>query len=442
MTRDEGRLSRQESLGLLLSAEDSAPELSRYRRAQKLWKSLPIPGVVRGAVTSAIYRLSKGATSMAALEESLQPYRPMLPKPAAQIPPGPVVLSAYLSATSGIGRGGRMSLTALRAAGLDPQLHDLAEASEGWGNHADGGVWFCHCNAPEAAKFIVRSEDAWPYYRVGYWAWELPRLPAEWKTIAGLFHEIWAPSQFVLTALRKALPADGPLLRLVPHPLPEISSVAPDRARFGLGGGVFAFLCMYDVHSSATRKNPLGAIKAFQIAFTPDRADVVLLVKVVAAADSATCMDELTAAVSGWPNIRLITDMLDDHDADVLISSADAFVSLHRSEGFGLSIAQAMALGRPVIVTAWSGNMDFCGAGAALVKYRLIPVRDPHGVYSAYEAPGQVWADPDLRGAGRILRDFADHPAKARALGEAAKRHIELRLPSGYDVDRLRRWIA
>src|SRR5262249_43192734 len=148
-----------------------------------------------------------------------------------------------------------------------------------------------------------------------------------------------------------------------------------------------------DVHSSATRKNPMGTIGAFQRAFAPDRTDVALLVKIVDADHSAGCVEDLEAAIAGWPNIRLISDMLSDAEADMLIASADAFVSLPRAEGFGLSIAQAMALARPVIVTAWSGNMDFCDRGAALVPFRLVPVDDPTGVYVA---PGQVWADPDL----------------------------------------------
>jgi glycosyltransferase involved in cell wall biosynthesis len=257
-----------------------------------------------------------------------------------------------------------------------------------------------------------------------------------------MFHEVWAPSRFVVDALKRMPLRHAPTIRLAPHPRPDVADVEPDRARYGLADDVFAFLAMYDVHSSASRKNPMGAIAAFQEAFDPAHADVVLLVKVVAAAESRTCMDELTAQIAGWPNIRLVTDMLSDDEANRLIRSADAFVSLHRSEGFGLSIAQAMAMGRPVIVTGWSGNMDFCQQGATLVRYALVPVSDPHGVYSDFEGPEQVWAEPDLSDAARAMRRFAADPAAARAEGEVARRHIMHILPPAYDISSIRNWIA
>jgi hypothetical protein len=86
--------------------------------------------------------------------------------------------------------------------------------------------------------------------------------------------------------------------------------------------------------------------------------------------------------------------------------------------------------------------MDFCDEGAVAVGYRLIPVEDPHGVYAIYAAPGQVWADPDLQAAAAAMRDFADHPDRARALGEAGRRHIRERVPTGYDIEHLRPWLA
>ncbi len=430
------------TLRLLLKPEEHAPDLPRYRRAQRLWKALPIPAPVRAGLTAVLYRVSGRVRSMAALEQSLAPHRSLLPRPAGEIAPGRLILSGYLSDTSGIGRAGRISLDVLRQAGLSPISHDLRRSPEGWGRHEPGGIWFCHCNPMEATEFLLRADDPRACYRIGYWAWELPNIPPDWAEVAPLFHEIWAPSRFVLEGLQRALADSGVTLRHVPHPLPAVADVRPDRARYGLADDVFAFLCMYDVHSSATRKNPMGAVSAFQRAFEPGRKDVVLLVKVVAAAESTSCLDDLIAVTAGWPNIRLLTDMLNDDDANRLICSADAFVSLHRAEGFGLSIAQAMAMGRPVIVTAWSGNMDYCGEGADLVGYSLIPVSDPHGVYRPYEAPGQVWAEPDLEGAARAMRRFAADPAQARKLGETARRHIERVLPKGYDIAPLRPWIA
>lgn len=374
------------------------------------------------------------------LEADLAPYADLVPRAPDEIPPGRLIVSGYFSATSGIGRGGRMSLEAFRAAGLQPISHDMQRQHDGWGETETGGVWFCHCNALEAADFLVRVDAPRGCYRIGYWAWELPNIPAQWAQAASLFHEIWTPSRFVMEAVRRGLPKTGaPKVRLAPHPLPDVAGVRRARARFGLAKDVFAFLAMYDVHSSATRKNPMGAVRAFQAAFSANRDDVVLLLKVVAAADSTSCLDDLIVATSGWPNIRILSDMLSDEDADRLICSADAFVSLHRSEGFGLSIAQAMAMGRPVIVTAWSGNMDFCTEGAALVDFALTPARDPYGVYAAFEGPGQVWADPNIASAAEAMRRFADDPAMARKLGEAGRSHIEGALTRAYDVGDLTR---
>ena len=426
----------------LFKPEAQPAGLTRYRRLQRWWKALPVPQGLRLAITAILYRLSPGVRTIAVLDQTLTAAQSLVPRALDDIAPGRLIVSGYINDTSGIGRAGRMSLDVFRHAGLAPQPHDLRSAPDGWGRIEPGGVWFCHCNAMEAADFILRCEAPHACYRIGYWAWELPNLPPAWVEAIPLFHEIWAPSRFIAEAVERAAGPHGPVVRYVPHPLPQVRDVQPDRARYGLGPNVFAFLCMYDVHSSATRKNPMGAVRAFQMAFDPARRDVRLLVKVVAAAESQSCLDELLNQTQGWPNIQILTDMLTDEDANRLICSADAFVSLHRSEGFGLSIAQAMAMGRPVIVTGWSGNMDFCGRGAALVGYTLIPATDPHGVYRQYEAPGQVWAEPVLEDAVRAMRSIAADPDEARALGEAGQRHVERVLPAGYEVEYLRRWIA
>lgn len=437
--RHRQELYLQRKLDLLRSPKEleaTAPVLGRARR---LWKSLPVPGSVRGAATSLFYRLAGRARVYVEVERQVRSARTILPADPSLIRPGEFVLSGFLSDQSGIGRAGRMSVDVLRAAGLSPRAHDFRLHPDGWSPEHEGGVWLAHCNAPEAADFIFRSENPRNSYRIGYWAWELPELPPQWAQIAKLFHEIWAPSRFIADALTQATADMGIPIKVALHPHPNLSDVRPDRRRFGIPDGVFAFLCMYDVHSSATRKNPMGAVQAFQAAFEPDRKDALLIVKVVAAGDSKGCLDDLRRAVAGWPNIRIMTEMLTDGVANSLIASADAYVSLHRSEGFGLSIAQAMALGRPVIVTAWSGNMDFCDQGALLIPAKLIPVVDPTGVY---DETGQVWADPDIAEAAKAMKRLADDPQAGQALGEVARRHLRERLPTGYELDHLRPWLA
>ncbi len=405
-------------------------------RARRAWKALPAPVWLRNLATWIFYRIAPKARAAAEAEAMAAFWAERRPRPANEITPGRLVVSGLLSDVSGIARAGRLSLAAFRAAGLDPIVHDWRREPQGWGERPEGGVWFGHYNAPEAEYFLAHSEGPRDCYRVGYWAWELPNLPASWAKTAGLFHELWAPSTFVADTLRRG--TEGVVVRCVPHPLPELTGVRPDRGRFGLPDGVFAFLAMYDVKSSATRKNPLGAVRAFQRAFAPDRADVRLLLKVVAD-DETPDLAELRATTEGWANIALVVERLTDAETSALIAAADAFVSLHRAEGFGLSIAEAMALGRPVIVTDWSGNVDFCQQGAINVGYRLIPVDDPTAIYGG---EGQVWADPELEEAAAAMRRLADNPTSARSLGEAAREHIHRVLPKAYDIAPLRPWLA
>lgn len=420
-------------------APQHALEPAGYRLAQRAWKALPLPRGLREQATSLLYRALPRAQQIADGDRIAHAAQTLAPRPADLIAPGPLVLSGFLSDVSGIGRGGRMSRDALRAGGLEPVLHDLRNQPLGWEPAAGGGVWFGHCNAPQATEFLTRSTAAHASYRIGYWAWELPNLPRTWADAAALYHEVWAPSVFVANAIRRATQGLDVQVRCVPHPLPDASGVDADRDAFGLPQEPFVFLCMFDVLSSITRKNPMGAVDAFQIAFSPDRSDVLLCIKVVCDPARPAALADLYSRIEGWPNIRLLTDRLTDAQSDQLIASADCFVSLHRSEGFGLSIAQAMAFGRAVIVTGWSGNMDFCDAHAICVGYHLTSVLDPTGIYDAED---QVWAEPDLEQAAQAMQALAGDRDAARQRGLAGKSHIAARLPRVYPTAHLAPWLA
>lgn len=415
------------------------PAPAGYRLAQRAWKSLPLPQSVRAQATSLLYRSSSLAQRVAANDRLTDVAATLPPLAPPQIATGPLILSGFLNDVSGIGRGGRMSRDALAASGVAPILHDLRKDPFGWDPPSAGGVWFGHCNAPQSTEFLMRSASAHACYRISYWAWELPNLPRSWAESAGLYHEIWAPSTFVADAIRRATRGLEVKVRCVPHPLPEVSGVVSDRARFDLPDDAFVFLCMFDVLSSVTRKNPMGAVDAFQTAFGPHRRDVLLCIKVVCDPANSESLALLRAKVTGWPNIRILTERLSDTVADRLIASADCFVSLHRSEGFGLSIAQAMALGRPVIVTGWSGNMDFCDAHAICVDHELRPVVDPTGIYTETD---QVWAEPDLNHAAEAMQRLVADPEAARRRGEAGRVHIATRLPRAYPIAHLQPWLA
>ncbi|WP_293680011.1 mannose-1-phosphate guanylyltransferase/mannose-6-phosphate isomerase, partial [uncultured Phenylobacterium sp.] len=415
------------------------PEPAGYRLAQRVWKALPLPLGVREQATNLLYRTFPLAQQVAVHDRVGEAAQTLSPRPSSDILAGPFILSGFLGDVSGIGRGGRMSRDALRAAGIAPILHDMRKDPFGWTPAASGGVWFGHCNAPQATEFLARTAAAHACYRISYWAWELPNLPQSWAEGAGLYHEIWAPSTFVANAIQRATQGMHVQVRCVPHPLPDVSGASADRRRFDLPDDAFVFLCMFDVLSSATRKNPRGAIDAFKLAFAPHRSDVWLCIKVVCDLDDPPILSALRMEIEGWPNIRIVTERLSDLLSDRLIASADCFVSLHRSEGFGLSIAQAMAMGKPVIVTGWSGNMDFCDAHAVCIDYQLRPVIDPTGIYAEND---QVWAEPSLEHAAQAMQAMADDPDAARQRGLDGKLHIASRLPRLYPVAHLRSWLA
>jgi len=254
---------------------------------------------------------------------------------------------------------------------------------------------------------------------VGAWAWELPDLPRTWISNAAYAHEAWTPSRFAATALEKALPGR---VRVVTPPL----AVAPPvparlgRDAFGLPEDAIVVLTAFDLASSFARKNPLAAIAAFQAAFGA-RPDRILLLKIANPGHFPADFARVAAEVAGAGNIRLFTATLPDADNFALTACADIVLSLHRSEGFGLILAEAMLLGIPVIATAWSGNMDFMDAASAgLVRARLVPAVDPRGTY---DLPASHWAHPDLAEATAALAGLAADPIARRGLGARGRRH-------------------
>jgi glycosyltransferase involved in cell wall biosynthesis len=293
---------------------------------------------------------------------------------------------------------------------LPAHTADFAVTSE---TPPHGAPLLLHVNAPLVPLVLFRlPRDVARGRRViGYWLWELPTVPPEWRAGAKFVHEVWVPSDFVAGAVEPLLPGR---VRVVPLPL-ALARPAPsalDRSAFGLPRDAVLVLVTFNLASSFERKNPLAAIAAFRAAFG-ERADRVLVLKVGNREHFPDDFARIAADVGGVPNIRLETRTLPTADVHALTAASDIVLSLHRSEGFGLVMAEAMLLGRPVIATGWSGNMTFMDAdSAALVGYRLVPARDPRQVYV-----GANWAEPDQTDAVAHLRRLADDADARAALG-------------------------
>lgn len=346
----------------------------------------------------------------------------------------PLTVAGLLRNACGIGEGARLCAEMLERLAYPVALADLTPtfshvncappalqgpAAAG----APGGATIIHINPPliPYSRLLLGRRRTAGQRIIGYWAWELPRIPREWCRAFDYVHEVWTPSSFCADAVRGFT---GKPVHVVPHPVDAPRPSALRRADFGLPEDAFVALSMLHFGSGFARKNPLAAVRAFRQAFG-DRRDALLIVKVTADTPLPWAEQALREAVADAPNIRLMQSVLSRPDLGALLAASDAVLSLHRSEGFGLVLAEAMRLGKPVVATGWSGNMEFMSAdSAALVGHRLVPVDDPQGTY----ADDQMWAEPDVADAARWLARLADDRAFARALGAAAARHAEDRL--------------
>jgi glycosyltransferase involved in cell wall biosynthesis len=247
-------------------------------------------------------------------------------------------------------------------------------------------------------------------------------FPEVWAPAFDLVDEIWAPSGFTAEAIRGR--TKKPVL-VVPHPAANGRAAAPDRARFGVPEGRVAVFANLDLNSYVARKNPEGAVAAFREAFGEAADGPVLILKTHGGRHVEAARRRIREIVDGAANVIVIDQVLAAADLASLQASADIYLSLHRAEGFGLGIAEFMALGKPVIVTGWSGNMDFTDEScAALVGFDLVPVKPQDYPY----ADGSRWAEPRLADAVRHLRELALSAERRASLGRRGQARVREKL--------------
>ncbi|HET9143494.1 glycosyltransferase family 4 protein [Actinophytocola sp.] len=351
--------------------------------------------------------------------------------PAEPEPPRPPVrefgvnLAGNLTGELGIGEMGRIVHRTLAHAGV-PMVSVVEEESlscrTGVPAPADTGQpRFPVSILAVNADFTQLLLDAHPAagagrYRIGLWAWELADFPAWLHDGFALVDEVWTVSEFCREAIAAHAPPDIAVKR-IPVPVPDPgTSPMPQRRP----GDPVRFLFAFDFNSTAGRKNPLGLVGAFRHAF-PGRTDVSLVIKATNGDLHVGAAERLRQAVADDPRISLLERYLSVAELDQLYADSDAYVSLHRSEGFGLTVAEAMIRGLPVAATGYSGTAEFLDDTVGWpVGYRLVEVGPGWHPYQ----PDGIWAEPDLERAAAALRQIADDPAEAARRGKAAREHL------------------
>jgi glycosyltransferase involved in cell wall biosynthesis len=312
-----------------------------------------------------------------------------------------------------------------------PQHEDQSRAGDGM----EYEVTVMHLIPPEMRFAVERYPNLLKRtYNINYWTWEVPNLPYAWASAFNLLDEIWTPSTYTRDILKKF--TDLPVFYM-PIPI-EIAtsgkSTADTRRKFGLPTDRFIFFFAFNPGSSMARKNPYALIEAYRKAFgdshAPDKPLLVIKTQHLTASINAVIEPKLRAAVDSVGGVLMDADFTRDAMND-LLNVCDCFVSLHRAEGFGLSIAEVMGLGKPVIATGYSANMDFMTPENSYpVRYQLRPVtwqdhEDQPLLQRVYvPGEGQVWADPDTDEAAMLLRHVVSHPEDAQRRGDMARQDI------------------
>ena len=332
-------------------------------------------------------------------------------------PPRGVNVVGYFRSELGVGEAARQAVSALDSAGipllplhgatipLNRQWHEFRQLD--------------HTAACYPVNLICMNADALPEfahqagpeffenrYSIGLWFWEVTKAPRDrWKQAFEHLDEVWVPTRHVAEAVTAVSPL--PVFQ-VTIPI-EMAGISPTpRRALGLPDG-FLFLFAFDYLSVFARKNPVAIVEAFTQAFEPG-SGAKLAIKCINHEHDAEHHQELMAAVSRHPDIQVLDQYLAPENKNALIASCDCYVSLHRSEGFGLTMAEAMYVAKPVIATGYSGNLDFMtSSNSYLVDYTLAEIGPDAGPYPA----DGVWAEPDVEHAAGLMRAVYDDPAEA-----------------------------
>jgi glycosyltransferase involved in cell wall biosynthesis len=340
-----------------------------------------------------------------------------------------VNLVGYLTTESGVGEAARSMVRIIEEAKIPFALNNitprlLRSQDDTYTNLFRKDNPYCinilHVNADMVPYTANRLGIDWflNKYNIGYWYWELEEFPKKWKNSLRCFDEIWVASDFCLHAISKISPV--PVIKMSPSIEVKMSR-SYRRDYFGLRESSFVFLYVFDFLSVIERKNPQAVITAFKKVFGGrTENEVVLVLKLTNPDKNKPAHSEILKGAEGLP-LKIIDTYLERDELYGLISVSDCYLSLHRSEGFGLPIAEAMYLGKPAIATAYSGNMEFMNdKNSLLVKYDMQKIEKTAGPYKK----GIYWAEPDVNHAGNLMRYVFEDRTKAKQIGATASEYI------------------
>lgn len=363
-----------------------------------------------------------------------------LPMPAPLLPPRPehlddgasdavtdplwgVNVAGFFTSELGLGEAARLlvaGLDAARVPALPVQGALVPPCRQGAEFHFSGPA-----EAPFPINIVCMNGDTIPVFAreagpeffadrhtIALWWWELGEFPADWRAAYEFVDEVWVASDLIRDAITPTSPV--PVVK-VPLPV-TLAPLAPyDRDALGLPEG-FVFLFAFDYHSTSARKNPVGLIEAFKAAFPPG-SGASLVLKTINGENLPHEHERVLMAAGDHPDIHFINRYVSAPEKDALLAACDCYVSLHRSEGFGLTPAEAMYFGRPVIATGYGGVLEFMTPeNSYLVGHTTTTVGPDAHPYP----PDGVWAEPDLDEAARLMRHVFEHPDEARERGERA----------------------
>ncbi len=337
-----------------------------------------------------------------------------------------VNVAGYLNSELGVGEVARQAIRALDGAGVEVLPVGITAP------HSRQGHAFAHRGANQAGypvNLVCVNADMLPSFAagmgerffagrhtIGWWWWEVSVFPERWLGSFEHLDELWAGSSFVADVLAAVSPV--PVIQ-IPMPVSVAGFPRAEPERFGLPRA-YSFLFSFDYASVLRRKNPLGCLEAFLRAF-PRPGEAILVLKSINAEHHPADHEQVRVLAADHPHVVLLDAYLEPVDKDRLVASCDCFVSLHRSEGFGITMAEAMFLGKPVIATGYSGNVDFMTReNSYLVDYELAPIGSGADPYPA----DAEWAEPDLDHAAALMREVFEDRAGAQERAQLGRADI------------------